>query len=78
MECPGCGSQTAFIYLLKGDFEQALLSYPPLVLFVILFVLLALHLSFRFRNGGNLLKYFSILTLLSVLINFVYKQTLHG
>ncbi len=42
VECPGCGFQTAFFLLLRGDWKAAFGAYPalyPLILFVVLGVL---------------------------------------
>jgi len=77
IECPGCGSQRAFIFLLKGDLPDSFNSYPPLVLFLILFIFLILHLVFKFRNGGTFLKYIFILTAAVVMVNFIYRLTMH-
>jgi len=73
IECPGCGTQRAFVFLLKGDFSQSFQTYPPLVLFLLLITFLFLHLVFKFRNGGTFLKYSFIGTASVVLINFIYR-----
>ncbi len=77
LECPGCGTQRAFIFLLKGEFSDSFHTYPPLMLFLSLFVLLALHLAFKFKNGGVYLKYLFLFTASAVLINFIYRLINH-
>ena len=77
IECPGCGTQRAFGFLLKGDIMQSFQAYPPLLLFISLFFFLALHLTFRFRNGGIYLKYLFIITAAAVMINFIFRLIDH-
>jgi len=71
--CPGCGTQTAFIFLLKGELLQSFQAYPPLMLFIFLFIFLILHLMFKFKSGGIILKYYFLATASVVLINFIYR-----
>lgn len=72
VECPGCGSQRAFIFLLKGEFAQSFHTYPPLILFLSLVSFLMLHLSFKFKKGGAYLTRLFISTAFVVLINFIH------
>lgn len=60
--CPACGLQRSFIELLKGNFIESLKIYPPLIPVLVLFLLLGLHLLFRFRNGAALLRISAIVT----------------
>ena len=78
IECPGCGTQRAFIFLLKGEFFQSFHAYPPLMLFIFLFSFLFVHLFFKLRNGGMWLKYTFVATAASVLINFIYRLIAHA
>ena len=78
LECPGCGTQRAFIFLLKGDLAQSFHTYPPLLLFLSLFVFLALHLAFNFKNGGVILKYLFLFTASAVFINFICRLIYHA
>ena len=73
LDCPGCGAQTAFVLFLKGEFVRSFVSYPPLIFFLALFFFLALHLIFKFKNGGTYLKYIFILTAVAVFINFIVR-----
>ena len=78
MECPGCGTQRAFVLLLKGEILQSFFTYPPLALLIGLFVFLSLHLLFKFRNGGTYLLYFFLFTVCSVLLNFISRLIDHS
>ena len=73
MECMGCGLQRSVIYLLKGDFEQAFLTYPAIYTLVIMFFFLALHLKLNFKKGHIILKGIFMLNVVIILINYLLK-----
>ena len=73
IECPGCGTQRSLAFLLKGDLYESFVTYPPLFLFLFLFLFLIVHLIFRFRRGGDYLKYLFIATAAAVILNFTWK-----
>jgi len=69
----GCGMQRAIILLLKGDFVGSFKMYPALFTLIIMFVYLALHLRFHFKNGHKILLYLFYLNIVLILINFILK-----
>ncbi len=73
MECMGCGVQRSVIYLLKGDFTNALLTYPAIYTLVFMLVFLVLHLKFNFAKGHIILQGLFILNLLIMLFNYLFK-----
>lgn len=73
IDCIGCGLQRAFIALLKGNFIESFFLYPPLITLIIMFVLLPLHLIFKFKHGAVCLKYLFIFNLSVIVINFIVK-----
>lgn len=73
IDCMGCGMQRAFIALLKGDFVESFLFYPPLFSMIIMLLLLPLHLIFKFKHGAAWLKYLFIFNIAVVIINFIVK-----
>jgi len=77
VECLGCGMQSAFILLLKGDFLESLKTYPALlpVMFMILF--LFLHLIFKFKKGTRILKFSFIFTLTVMICSYVIHLINH-
>jgi hypothetical protein len=77
LSCPGCGSQRAFILLLKGEWVQSFLQYPALVPFLATLVMLIAHLIFKFTKGGTWLKYMFIGTAGLVMANFIVKLFIH-
>jgi hypothetical protein len=72
-DCLGCGMQRAFIELLKGNLWTSIQFYPALLPLIFTFGFLVLHLIFKFRFGAWVLKGSFILTILLVVVNFLYK-----
>jgi len=73
IDCPGCGMQSAFIELLKGNFIESIKLYPALIPTIIMFIFLIIHLIFKIKSGAKILKYWFIFTSLIIIINFIYK-----
>jgi hypothetical protein len=75
VECLGCGMQSAFILLLKGEFIESFLTYPALfpVMFMVLYLLL--HLIFKFKKGARVLKISFIFTLMIMVLGYLYHLT---
>jgi len=44
IECPICGFQRSFIYLLEGRFSDSFHMYPPLIPFLLFLIILGIHL----------------------------------
>ncbi|MEI7513573.1 MAG: DUF2752 domain-containing protein, partial [bacterium] len=53
IECPGCGTQMAFIELLKGNILESIKTFPPLIPLMIMIFYLILFLKFRFKHGTS-------------------------
>ena len=73
IDCMGCGMQRAFIALLKGNFVESFLIYPPLFSMIIMLLLLPLHIIFKFKHGAAWLKHLFIFNIAVVIINFIVK-----
>lgn len=73
-DCPGCGTQRAFIALLKGQVMESIRLYPALIPMLILFLFLILHLKFKFTKGGIYLMYTFILVVSIILISYFFKM----
>lgn len=73
IECPGCGMQTAFIELLKGNIAESLKTYPALIPIIFLVAFLILHLIFKFKKGALVLKITFIFTAAIIVINYFLK-----
>ena len=72
-DCPGCGMQRAFLKLLKGDLIESATLYPPLIPMILMYLILVLHVLIKIKNGAFILKYFFIINILLIFINFTFK-----
>ncbi|WP_372644681.1 DUF2752 domain-containing protein [Ancylomarina sp.] len=73
IECPGCGLQSAFISLLKGNLTESIQTYPALIPLILLFVSLVTHIKFRSKWTLNLNRILASITVLLIIINFMSK-----
>ncbi|MCD4747712.1 MAG: DUF2752 domain-containing protein [Bacteroidales bacterium] len=73
IECPGCGMQTAFIELLKGNISESIIIYPALLPTIFMIIYLILHIIFKFRQGALVLKISFIFTASIIVINYICK-----
>jgi hypothetical protein len=73
MECMGCGFQRSVIFLLKGDFTNAFLSYPAIYSLILLITILGLHLKFNFSQGHKILQWLFIFNLIIIIGNYILK-----
>ncbi|MEZ5012963.1 MAG: DUF2752 domain-containing protein [Chitinophagales bacterium] len=73
MECPGCGMQRSLIFLLKGQFLDSFLMYPPLLPLLGMVIYLALHLLFSFRSGAKILQYMFVGNAVLVFLNYTLR-----
>jgi hypothetical protein len=73
IECMGCGMQTAFLLLLKGELLESLKTFPAFLPMVSMVVYLLLHLIFKFRNGAFVLKIWFIFTVTIMIVGYLIK-----
>lgn len=73
IECPGCGMQTAFILLLKGNFMESIIAYPALLPTLFMLGFLSLHLIYNFKKGAVILKFSFIFTVAIMIFNYIIK-----
>lgn len=72
-DCPGCGIQRSFVFLLRGDLPASFLMYPALIPVILLFAALVLHLILKIRNGAVILKYMYFFCTGIILVSYIYK-----
>lgn len=77
IECPGCGTQRAFIELLKGNLWESILAWPPLLPVMFMIFYLILFLIFRFKSGIRVLTITFIINAAIITLHYIYKLTLH-
>ena len=73
-ECPGCGLQRSFLALLRGDIGESLKLYPALIPMILMFAYLTLHLRFRFKQGGKILRVWSLAVLGLIFVSYAVKH----
>jgi membrane protein insertase Oxa1/YidC/SpoIIIJ len=73
IQCPGCGFQRSFIALIEGNFTDSLKLYPALIPLLSLWLILVLHLIFKFRNGAFIIKYLFLFCVLIIFVNYLIK-----
>ncbi len=73
VECPGCGTQRAFIELLKGNISGSLTIFPALLPGILLIMIVATHLIFKFKHGALYIKTLFMLNIVIMIFNYIYK-----
>jgi hypothetical protein len=73
IQCPGCGFQRSFIALIEGNLMDSLKLYPALIPLLSLWLILILHLIFKFRNGAFIIKYLFLFCALIIFVNYLIK-----
>ncbi len=75
VECPGCGMQRSVSLLIQGEFIAAYKIYPAIYALILLFLFIGLNFFFKFKNSNKIITVLAILSILIILINYVYKLT---
>jgi len=75
--CPGCGIQTAFIELLKGNLIESIKNYPALIPLFLTFFFSIIYYFKKFKNGGKLIKYLVIIVLFLIFLNYIINLILY-
>ncbi|MCF0206405.1 MAG: DUF2752 domain-containing protein [Bacteroidales bacterium] len=73
IECPGCGMQRSIVELLKGNFAESFILYPPLIPNIILIILLIVNLYTNSEIALKILKYALISDAIIILVNYLLK-----
>jgi len=71
MECTGCGFQRSVIFILKGDFVNAFLTYPAIYTLFLMLFFLGLHLKFNYVKGHLILRWLFIINVIIILTNYL-------
>ncbi|MCX6251562.1 MAG: DUF2752 domain-containing protein [Bacteroidetes bacterium] len=77
VDCPGCGSQTAIIELLKGNFTGSFHAYPALIPLLLMLLALIIHILFKIPKGAAILKILFIFTSLIIIAGYFVKMLTH-
>lgn len=77
LDCPGCGFQRSIIALLEGDIEKSIQLYPATLPILSCLIFTALHIKFDFRRGAFIIKSLFILSVLIIILFYLYKIFTH-
>ena len=69
--CPGCGFQSSFIELLRGNILESIKIYPALLPILITILSFFVQLKLNTKFGALIVKSFFYLSLALILINFI-------
>jgi hypothetical protein len=73
IECMGCGFQRSVIYLLKGEFLSAFVTYPAIYSLLLMVGFMLLHLKFNFDRGHLVLKWMFITNVVIIAVSYIIK-----
>ncbi|NNJ89478.1 MAG: DUF2752 domain-containing protein [Eudoraea sp.] len=73
MDCPGCGIQRSVFLLFEGEFLAAFKMYPAIYPILGLFGFLLLDQFFKIKYVNKIIIGLMILSVVSILINFLLK-----
>jgi len=76
-DCPGCGFQRSFFYLLEGDLVKSFRLYPATIPILFCLIFATLHLKFKFERGAAIIKVSYIFAIAVVIISYLYKLFTH-
>jgi len=75
VDCLGCGIQRSISLIFQGQFVAAYKMYPAIYALILLFLFIGLNFFFKFKNSNKIITVLAILSILIILINYVYKLT---
>jgi len=76
-DCPGCGFQRAFIFLIKGNLSESWQLYPPTIPIISLLLFAAISYFAGFKTRSKAINIFSILVGNFILLSYFYKMAMH-
>ena len=77
IRCPGCGMQTAFIELLKGNVWESMKIFPALFPMMAMLIFLLFHIVFKLPKGAAILKFLFIFTCSIMMISYLFRIIHH-
>ncbi len=73
IDCPGCGTQRAFAFLLEGDFVAAFAIFPAIYPMAFFFLSLGLHFIDKSRSYHFFIQFFAIIAGLVTAVFYIYR-----
>ncbi|MGA8853563.1 MAG: DUF2752 domain-containing protein [Christiangramia sp.] len=75
VDCTGCGTQRALVFLFHGEFLKAFDMYPAIYSLAVLFIFLIFNLFFKFKNDYNIKMGLIIFNAVIIGISYIIKMT---
>jgi len=73
IECLGCGTQRAFLLILKGEFTAAFFMFPAIYTTLLFFAFLALHFIDKSRKYHKIIIILAIINAVIMITSYIYK-----
>ncbi|MCW3127110.1 MAG: hypothetical protein JWO03_2768 [Bacteroidetes bacterium] len=73
-ECPGCGLQRSVLLLLQGQVYDSIRVYPATIPMLLMFIILILHVKFKFAYGHIILQYIFIFNAALIFTSYIIKH----
>lgn len=73
IECFGCGSQRAFLFLIHGEFEKAFLMFPAVYTTILLILFLGLHIIDKNGSYYKIVIFLAITNAIIMVVAYLYK-----
>jgi hypothetical protein len=74
VDCLGCGTQRAFVLILKGEFIEAFYMFPAIYTLIFFFISLILHFFDKKRNYNKLISLLAIINGIIMIVSYIYKM----
>jgi hypothetical protein len=75
IDCFGCGTQRAFLLILKGEFVEAFYMFPAIYTTILFFIILGLNFIDKSRNYHKIIISLAIINAIIMIISYFYKLT---
>lgn len=75
VDCLGCGTQRAFMLLLKGDFSAAFHMFPAIYTLLLFLLFIGLHFTDKSRSYHKVIIGLAIANATIMIISYIYKLT---
>ena len=75
VDCFGCGTQRAFLLILKGEFLEAFYMFPAIYTTILFFIILGLNFIDKSRNYHKLIISLAIINAIIMIVSYIYKLT---
>lgn len=75
IDCFGCGTQRAFLLILKGEFLEAFYMFPAIYTTILFFIILGLNFIDKSRNYHKLIISLALINAIIMIISYFYKLT---